>query len=393
MTVIACPKIADCDSHVTESPDLWLSRVPSKFIDSVPRVDPHPVTGVRRWHIDEIWMFPLTSTSTVGWHEDPPKYPDEWEQLDPGSYDPVARLARLDELGIDAQTLYPNVIAFATGVFMGMEREVSLACVRAYNDFLTEFAAADPNRLLPIAMVPFWDVEASVKEIERVAALGHRGILFANKFEKLGLPRFQTAHWDPIYDAAQALDLSMNFHAGFGNSPMPKDKVADVDPFGKWKGDIGDLSASVAIAMIQSNAQAIGTITTCGVAERFPRLRFVSVESGVGYLPFLLESLDWHFKGYGVGEATGRRLPSDIFREQCYGAFWFETCTLGLLEQYPDNFLFSTDYPHPTSLIAGPASPSLDPKEHITAYFDGVPEDVTRKALWDNAARLYKLDA
>src|SRR5262249_50109990 len=156
--------------------------------------------------------------------------PDRWDQIDPGSYDPVARLKRLDELGIDAQTLYPNIVAFATGVFMGMEPEVGFACIRAYNDFLTEFASADPDRLLPITMLPFWDVEESLKELERTAEQGHRGILFANKFEKLGLPKFQTTHWDPIYDAAQSLGLSMNFHAGFGNSPVPKEKSADVDP-------------------------------------------------------------------------------------------------------------------------------------------------------------------
>jgi uncharacterized protein len=393
MTVIAPPKVADCDSHITEPTDLWTSRVSSKILDQVPRVDAHPVSGVLRWHVEDIWMFPICQTATVGWHEAPPKYPELWEQLDPGAYDPVTRLTRLDELGIDAQTLYPNIMAFATGVFIGMEPEVGLECVRTYNDYLTEFAATNPDRLLPISMVPFWDVEASVKEIERVAEQGHRGLLFANKFQKFGLPKFQDPHWDPVYDAAQSLGLSMNFHAGFANSPVPKEKTADVDAFGKFEGDIGDLAASVAIAMIQSNSLAIGTITTCGIAERFPRLRFVSVESGVGYLPFLLESLDWHFKGYDVGPATGRRLPSEVFRDQCYGAFWFETCTLGLLEQYPDNFLFSTDYPHPTSLIPGPASPALGPKEHILTYFADVPEDVARKVLWNNAARLYGLDA
>ena len=390
----ASPRVVDCDSHITESPDLWVSRVESKYRDAVPRVDPHPVSGILRWHIDDIWMFPLTSTSHAGWHEVFPSYPEQWDQVDPGSYDPAARLTRLDELGIDAQTLYPNIMAFATGVFMGMDRELGFACVRAYNDFLTDFAAVDPNRLLPIAMLPFWDIEESLRELERVAELGHRGILFANKFERLKLPRFQSSHWDPIYEAVQSLELSMNFHAGFANSPAPKETSADVDPFGAFSDDtdIGDMAAAVAIAMIQSNSAAIGTITTCGIAERFPRLRFVSIESGIGYLPFLLESLDWHYKGYAV-QTTGRRLPSEVFRAQCYGAFWFETCTLGLLEQYPDNFLFSTDYPHPTSLISGPASPALGPKEHISAHFADVPEDVTRKVLWDNAARLYGLDS
>ena len=129
MGTLTDQRIADCDSHVTESPDLWTSRVPAKYRDHVPVVDPHPASGVARWHVGDIWMYPVASTSQVGWPEYPPSFPLRWEDIDPGSHDPVARLARLDELGIQAQTLYPNIIAFATGVFMGMEREVGLACV------------------------------------------------------------------------------------------------------------------------------------------------------------------------------------------------------------------------------------------------------------------------
>ena len=75
-----------------------------------------------------------------------------------------------------------------------------------------------------------------------------------------------------------------------------------------------------------------------------------------------------------------------MFRSQCFGAFWFETSTLFALEQYPDSFLFSTDYPHPTSLVPGPASPSLDPRSHVETHWGGVPPEVARKALWQNAA-------
>jgi predicted TIM-barrel fold metal-dependent hydrolase len=358
--------------------------------DQVPRVDRHPETGVMRWHVGEVWMHPVASTANTGWPEYAPNFPTDWDLIDKGSYDPVIRLQRLDELGIYAQTLYPNLVCFSTGVFMGMEPDVAITSIRAYNDFLTEFASVDTDRLIPIAMVPFWDVDECVKEIERTAAAGHRGVLFANQFEKLGLPRFEDPHWDPVYDAAQSLGLSMNFHAGFANSPKPKAKKADVYAFGKWTGDIGALAANVATTMLISNTNAFGTILTCGIAERFPRLRFVSVESGVGYIPFLLESLDWHFKGYGV-HRTGRRLPSEVFRAQCYGAFWFETSTFPLFDLFPDNFLFSTDYPHATSLTSGPASPSLDPGDHIAAYFGELSTDVVRKVLWDNAAGLYGL--
>ena len=85
-------------------------------------------------------------------------------------------------------------------------------------------------------------------------------------------------------------------------------------------------------------------------------------------------------------------MPSEIFRRQCYGTFWFERDTLGLLEKYPDNFMFETDYPHPTAMSPGPASPAERPGDHIAAAFKDVPEDVARKALHGNAARIYHLD-
>jgi predicted TIM-barrel fold metal-dependent hydrolase len=390
MTTESSLKVADCDSHVTEPPDLWTSRVSAKWRDEVPRVDPHPETGIERWHVGDIWLPAAASSAHAGWREYAPKLPQRWDDIEPGSYDARARLRRLDELGIYAQTLYPNILAFNTGVFIGMEPEAGLVCTRAYNDFLVDFASADPQRLIPIAMVPFWDVEASVAEIKRCADAGHRGILLANQYEKIGLPSFVDPHWDPIYATAQDLELPVNFHAGFGTSPKPRDTVADIDAFGKWTGDIGALAASVVTTMMNSNARALGTILTSGFCERFPRLKLVSVESGMGYLPFLLNSLDWHFVGYGV-HRTGRRLPSDTFREQCYGTFWFETATLGLLEQYPGNFMFSTDYPHPTSLVPGPTSPADSPRDHIAKHFEVVPGDVARKALWENAVAVYKL--
>ena len=82
-------------------------------------------------------------------------------------------------------------------------------------------------------------------------------------------------------------------------------------------------------------------------------------------------------------------LPSEYFRRQCYGSFWFERGTLPLLEEYPDNFMFETDYPHPTSMSPGPASPAEVPSVHIEKAFANVPPEVARKALHDNAAAVY----
>ena len=86
-------------------------------------------------------------------------------------------------------------------------------------------------------------------------------------------------------------------------------------------------------------------------------------------------------------------LPSEYFRRQCYGSLWFEQSTLPLLELFPDNFMFETDFPHPTGLSPGPASPAELPSVHIAKGFsDVVPADVAHKVLYQNAANVYHLD-
>jgi predicted TIM-barrel fold metal-dependent hydrolase len=293
----------------------------------------------------------------------------------------------MDEYGIHAQVLYPNLIGFESPLFIELGPEVALACTRAYNDFISEFSSADPNRLVPITMLPFWDIDASLDEMRRAREMGHAGVLFANKYELIGLPSFTDPHWDRIYAAAQDMDLSINFHVGFsasqaGAAAGMTNLLANFDPRAAAKGTAMGL---------MSNGDSIAAIVTSGLCDRFPRLKFVSVESGFGFIPYLLESLDWHWKGYGA-HLKSPMLPSEYFRRQCYGSFWFERSTLPLLEIYPDNFMFETDYPHPTSMSPGPASPAQIPSQHVTEAFARVKPDVARKALHDNAAAVYHLD-
>ena len=95
--------------------------------------------------------------------------------------------------------------------------EAKLACVRAYNDFLIDWSAADRRRLIPIMTLPYWDVEASVAEIERSATAGHRGVLFTGEPQSFGLPLLGSRHWDPIWAAGQSAGMSVSFHAGGGD--------------------------------------------------------------------------------------------------------------------------------------------------------------------------------
>jgi predicted TIM-barrel fold metal-dependent hydrolase len=387
---LSAVKVIDTDSHVVEPADLWTSRVSSRYGDAVPQVAKGR-SGRPRWRVGDKWLHCPGLFGQAGWPEYPPQMPETYEEIDPGSFDPVARLERMDEYGVYAQVLYPNLIGFETTAFMALGAELSLVCTRAYNDFLIDFASADPKRLLPIAMVPFWDIDEAPKEIARCREIGHRGILFANQYEKIGLPPFFDPYWDPIYRVAEDLEMSVNFHIGFASDVAlmtPQRPGAQAPASDESRVDVTWTAKRNATLMLLSNGDTIANILTTGVLDRFPTLKFVSVESGMGYLPYLLESLDWHWKNHGAFRFHPL-LPSEYFKRQCLGTFWFETSTLVHLVDYPDSFMFETDYPHNTGLSPGPTSPSLLPSAHVEKYFSDLPFEVAEKALWGNAAALY----
>ncbi len=117
--------------------------------------------------------------------------------------DSEARLRRLDDFGIYAQIFYPNVGGFGAGSYLRLrDPRLMLECIQAYNDFALEWASADPKRLIPVMTVPFWDIDASVTEIERCAELGHKGIILGSQPEQFGMPMLAHPRWDPIWTAS-----------------------------------------------------------------------------------------------------------------------------------------------------------------------------------------------
>lgn len=389
--------IVDADAHITEPADLWTSRVPAKYAEVAPHVAVHPKTGHRHWRVGDVFYWPVAGagTSQAGWKDYLPSGPWEYEEADPAVYSSIDRLQRMDDHGIDVEIVYPNLIGFISGALIPLGSEVALLSVRAYNDFILEWCSADSRRLVPMAMLPFWDLEASLDELKRCTELGFKGLLFANKFEKIGLPSFIDPYWDPIYAAAQEADVPINYHVGFGGL---EDKMAeDVGAMGSLRRngttpeDRRKASISAGLNFMTAN-DLLGQILVSGLCDRFPRLKLVNVETGFGHIPFYLEALDWHWRAYGNARENPL-LPSEYFRRQCYGTYWFETSTLHDLSLYPDNFMFSTDFPHGTSLAPGPcAGTELKPFEYAARGHAGLDPAVRDKALFRNAAAIYKLD-
>jgi predicted TIM-barrel fold metal-dependent hydrolase len=185
------------------------------------------------------------------------------------------------------------------------------------------------------------------------------------------------------------MGLSVNFHIAAGdNSSFLSAPHGSIGVHAKF--------ASAGAAIFVNNVKSLTDVIFSGICHRHPSLDFVSVESGIGWIPFALAAMDWQWinAGVHVEHPEYELLPSEYFHRQFYGCFWFEGQTaLDTLEILgADNFMFETDFPHPTSLSPGPKTIALPAKEHLKAHFSDLAPDVLRKILRENAARVYHLD-
>ena len=397
MTDTAIP-IIDVDSHLTEPIDLWTSRMTGKWADLAPRPIWDERYGRNRWHIGNYRLLGTQDQNHSGWKEFFPSMPRIEDEGDPGAFDPRSRLQRLDQFGIAAQVLYPNLLGFFPYAFMSIGTEAATRCVQVFNDFQVEWCSADPKRLIPLAYLPFWDVDAAVAELGRCSELGYKGFNWGHGFEKIGLPPMRDPHWDPVLNLAQDLQMPASFHIGFGSvdhntiNQITGLYEANYSPEDTQEQDL--LQAQLGVLLFLGNATVITELCMLGVCHRFPGLKFVSIESGFGYVPFLLEAMDWQYKNNrGAQSLKSLPLPSEYFRRQVYATFWFERNTLKLLDYgLVDNLMFESDYPHGTSLSPGPGSTAVSPRDTAARNLAELPPAVRRKLLHDTAARVYNLE-
>jgi len=383
-------RVIDTDSHVVEPADLWTSRVAAKWGDLVPHVLWDDKAGEDAWFIGDERVAPASSAAQAGWREYPPDHPPRLSEAEPETWEVNQRLAYMDRMGIHAQALYPNVAMFnANRLASLVDQDLQLAVVRAYNDWQTEWSAPAPDRLLPMASLPFWDIDATVAEMARCAEAGHRGVVFTQDPAFFGQPMLADRHWDPMWSAAEQLGLPINFHIGSSDTALLA--TTGHPDSGKHAN-----YASIGVSFFMGNARTLAQLICSGICHRFPDLKFVSVESGIGWIPFAMDALDWQWDNCGVAvEHPEYDLrPSEYFRRQIFGCFWFERAALpyAIERLGPDNILYETDFPHPTSMSPGPATSAIEPKAFIEEVFAGIDRVDARKILHDNAARLYRLD-
>ncbi|MFN0089878.1 MAG: amidohydrolase family protein [Acidimicrobiales bacterium] len=377
--------IIDVDTHVTETPDVWTSRVPEKMRDKVPYVKKDE-RGRAAWYLGDKRMAIAGLTATAG-RGDMLNWPNDYPDMHPAAYDADARLEYMDDMGIWAMVMYPSVAGFGSQQFLKLgDPDLMLACVEAYNDWQTDWASADPRRLLPITSTPFWDVDAAVREVRRCAEKGHKGILFTGEPQSFDLPVLGDPHWDPLWNAAVDLDLPVSFHIGSGDmeASLNRDKAK-----AKAYGRMATFTAG-SVDIFMRNGFQVSDLIMSGVLIRHPKIKFVSVESGIGWIPFALEALDYQFTGNRVWDERPEftMLPSELFARNVYACYWFEeTAPRRLIDKVgADNILFETDFPHPTCLYGD------EVHERIAKGLGDTDEATKRKILWSNGQKLYKVD-
>lgn len=371
-------RIIDVDTHITEPADVWKSRVARKYVDRVPHVE--RLNGKDIWLLQGKYFGAVGPTAQAGWHKPLPDVPSGYQDILPASFDSKARLELMDKRGVWAEVLYPNVAGFGGQRFLELkDRELMYECVRAYNDFQSDWCSADPRRLIPTMATPFWDVDACVREVTRCAAKGFRAVNFTGEPHVFGFPFLGESYWDPFWAKASDHGMVISFHVGSGEITWAPKRM-------EKRGFIEEYTLQ-AVSLFQKSGLQVCELLVSGVLPRFPDLRFVSVESGIGWIPFALEALDYQFKkGEGFkSRPEFKKLPSEYFAEQVYATFWFEEVALRDMMggRIPiDNVLFESDFPHPTCLFE-----NFD--EQIHRSLGHLPDSKRHQLLWGNAQKLY----
>ena len=380
LTVHGIPVI-DIDSHYTEPADLWTSRAPAKYQKLVPRVEKDK-NGRDHWVVAEDVDFgPLgfTVVRADGTKAYGTISLATFEEMDAAATDPVARLGLLDRLGLSQQIVYPNVVGFGSNKFMQIE-DVGLRniCASLYNDAIIDFQNAGKGRLFPQAVVPYWDMDETLRELTRIKDAGLTGITMVGGPQRFGLPFLNEPYWDPFWSTCQEMELPVNFHIG-----------GDGGTEGLlWKDYGMERALAVqSIGLFLNNFKVIINLIFSGLVERYPKLDFVSVESGIGWIPFLLEAMDYQFEETVPTDRAGMKMkPSEYFKRQIYASFWFEDFgpRAAIAEIGEDSVMFETDFPHPTCLYP-------KAQEHITEVLTDLDDGIRRKVLHDTAKRVYHL--
>jgi len=362
-------EIISVDDHIVEPAHLWQDRLPAKLRGQGPRIERarwgdmslghgaayhQEMTDDGEW--GDYWVYedriiyvhkrhvaiPLDATPDGDLQRfdrlKMPIAPLTYDEMRHGCYEPKARVEDLAAAGVDGSIAFPTFPRFCGQTFMeGTDLDLGLECVKAYNDYMIEeWCAGSDGHLIPLCLIPLWDIDLAVAEMLRNAERGARAICFSEIPTHLGLPSIHTGHWDPLFAAAEATKTTLCMHIG-SSSKMPS-----ASP---------DAPASTAIMLSCNNSMAsLADFLFSGVLVRFPELKLSYSEGQIGWIPYALERADdtWEYHSpWTNAKETIPEPPSTYYRGRIFGCFTNDVHGLHNIDAVgEDNVCFETDYPH-----------------------------------------------
>ena len=388
------PKIISADDHVIEPAHVWQDRMPSKHKELAPKIVIAP-QGEMTLN-DGVWVeTPGTGDKMAAWwHFENKRYqikqmvacpgipPEEvtmegvtYDDIAPGCYDPIARLADMDINHVEASLCFPNYPRFCGQLFSEADDlELGLLCVQAYNDWMIdEWCGSSGGRLIPLCIVPLWDAELAAKEIYRVAEKGCRAVAWSELPAWLGRPGIHGDFWDPFLKACEETQTVICMHIGSGTKTVQTSPEAPT-------------VVTANLIVCNSAASMIDWIFS-GKFEQFPNLKLLYAESQIGWIPYFIERADdtWRTHQWAQGEKRIPKPPSHYYKRHVYSCFFKDTVGIDLLDRIgEDNVLFETDYPHQDGTFPN----TLAIAEEL---FGHLKQETIDKIARDNAIKLFGL--
>lgn len=367
--------VISSDSHVFEPPDLWTTRIDSKFRDRAPYMQ--RVGDVDHLMVEGGEMVAgIGLISNAGARFEAPETISahgRFEDVHVGGYDPGQHIKDMEIDGVSGEVLYPSQGLF---FFKIADSELMSAVFRAYNDWLADFCATNPGRLKGIAMVNVDHVQDGIGELERTAKMGLAGAMITEyPFEE---QRYDSPEYEPFWAAAQDLNMPLSLHTATRREGRSR---------GAGNTNIRDASGRA--NKVFWPATSMCDIIFSGVFERYPSLKLAIVEFELAWVPHLLGTMDYTYRERHE-EATyrfkGSAIPSDFFHKNVYLSFQEDDIGIRLRDVIGvDSLMWGSDYPHAESTF--PKS-----REILDRILAGVSPDEKAKIVGVNAARLYGFD-
>jgi hypothetical protein len=316
--------------------------VPQKIKDRAPRVVDGGESGFG-WDFDVVSRPFSGLACAVDRPQDAPyrEVVPTFENLHLGCYDVEQRIRDMDSTGILASMCFPSMPGFG-GTYLNNnpDKELSYACIQAWNDFMTEeWCGAAPGRMNPAVLVPLWDPHLTVKELERVEDRGVCSIVFSERPHIQGFPSLYSAdrHWDPLFAKAEEMDLVISCYIG---SSSRVDSPPDADYYTHM--------SEVWINAISSMTEYIFS----GTFDRFPDLRVSFSEASIGWMPYQLQVMDRYYLDRNTTMPTDlKQKPSDYFGKNVFGCFIVDEVGAGMIEQLGvESITCEVDHLHADSL-------------------------------------------